>query len=202
MTKVSNTKKFATTDHTASPYSIKEAWIWTWVRWTLNFGTLGKMNLNFGTLVHHLWSAGFLNKAAIPCPNTSSFYLLSCGAVSSTSLDSVTPGREAFAARKEALARATASRSSFWKTSLSAKCLLWDQYMKFLCRKTLNVAVLVSRIITMKRISFLFSTHHLRAEWRPKTFHYNPLWGEKKYFSSGNLVILEVHSGWNLTDHK
>ena len=96
MTKVSNTKKFATTDHTASPFSIKEAWIWTWVRWTLNFGTLGKMNLNFGTLVHHLWSAGFLNKVAIPCPNTSSFYLLSCGAVSSTSLDSVTVAWKAY----------------------------------------------------------------------------------------------------------
>ena len=122
MTKVSNTKKFATTNHTASPFSIKEAWIWTWVRWTLEFGTLGKMNLDFGTLVHHPWSAVFLNKAAIPCPNTSSFYLLSCGAVSSTGLDSVTPGREAFAARKEALARATASRSSFWKTYQQNAC--------------------------------------------------------------------------------
>lgn len=119
MTKVSNTKKFATINNTAFPFSIKEAWSWTWVRWTLNFGTLAKMNLNFGTLVHYLWSAGFLNKAAIPCPNTSSFYLLSCGAVSSPSLDSVTPGREAFAARKEALARPTASRSSFWKTVIS-----------------------------------------------------------------------------------
>lgn len=158
MTKVSNTKKFATTNPTASPFSIIEAWIWTWVRWTLNFGTLGKMSLNFGTLVHHLWSAGFLNKDAISCPNTSSFYLLSCGAVSSTSLDSVTPGREAFAARKEALARATASRSSFWKTSLSAKCLLWDQYRKFLYRKTLSVAVLWNHYNEENPLSFFHSS--------------------------------------------
>ena len=35
-------------------------------------------------------SAGFLNKASIPCPNTSSLDLLACRAANSTSLDSVT----------------------------------------------------------------------------------------------------------------
>lgn len=36
------------------------------------------------------WSAGFLNKAALPCPNSSSLELLACHAMSSMSLDLVT----------------------------------------------------------------------------------------------------------------
>ena len=39
-TKASDIKKFATTNHTPFPFSIKEAWILTWIFW--------------GTLVHNL----------------------------------------------------------------------------------------------------------------------------------------------------
>ena len=39
------------------------------------------------------WSAGFLNKVAIPCLNTLSLNLLGCRAASRVSLDSVTPPR-------------------------------------------------------------------------------------------------------------
>ena len=45
----------------------------------------------FGTLIHQSsWAAGFLNRVAISCPNNSSLDILSCGAASSMSLDSVT----------------------------------------------------------------------------------------------------------------
>ena len=40
------------------------------------------------------WSAGFLNKVAIPCPNTLSLDLLTCRGVSSRKLNSVTVWRE------------------------------------------------------------------------------------------------------------
>lgn len=35
-----------------------------------------------------------------------------------------------------------------------------------------------------------------------QSFHFNSLCREKKYFSSGNQVIFETHSGSGLTDHK
>ena len=65
--KDSDTKKFATTSHTPFLFSIKEAWILTWVK--LLFGLPS-------------WSAGIVNTAVIPYGNTLSPYWfigLSCG---------------------------------------------------------------------------------------------------------------------------
>ena len=70
----SGTEKFATTDHTSSPFNIKEAWI-------LTLDTLAPSSS---------WFAGFPNKVVIPCPNTSSLDLLFCHAVSNMSLDLAT----------------------------------------------------------------------------------------------------------------
>ena len=59
----SNTKKFATTNYTPSPFNIKEAWILIWVRWL------------FGTLVHHFLSLlAFWIKSLFLAPNLSLDY--------------------------------------------------------------------------------------------------------------------------------
>ena len=66
-------------DFILSPFSEKEAWILTWVRWV------------FEAWAHCvLRSTGFLNKVSIPCPINSFLDLLACCVASSASLDSVT----------------------------------------------------------------------------------------------------------------
>ena len=63
---------------TTSPFSIKEAWILTWVRWF------------FGTLVYHLLGLLGSQIVSIPGPNISSLSLLACHVLSSVGLDFVT----------------------------------------------------------------------------------------------------------------
>ena len=76
-TKDSDTKKFVTINYIPSPFSIKEAWILTQVRWF------------FGILIHHLLGLlAFWIKSLFLVPTTC--LLLACRAVSSMSLDSVT----------------------------------------------------------------------------------------------------------------
>ena len=74
-TKFSDTDECATTSHTPSPFSIKEAWILTLVRWF------------FGTLVHHLLSLlAFWIKSPFLALTTP---VLTCRVASSMNLDSV-----------------------------------------------------------------------------------------------------------------
>ena len=79
-TKDSNTKKFAATNHTPSPFNIEEAWILTWERWF------------FGTRVHHLLGLlAFRIKSILLAPATRLLiYWPVVWWVSSSSLDSVT----------------------------------------------------------------------------------------------------------------
>ena len=73
------TKKSATTNHTPSPFSIKRS---------LNSSS-GKMFL-WDTGLPSSPTAAFLNKVAIPCPNTWSLDLLACHGASGISLHLVT----------------------------------------------------------------------------------------------------------------
>ena len=80
-TKDSDIKKFATTNHTLSPFSIKEAWILTWIFW--------------GTLVHNLLHLlAFQIKSLFLAPTTSWFTALSFSEQYKIRLGSMRENRE------------------------------------------------------------------------------------------------------------
>ena len=91
-TKDSNIKKFATSSHTPSPFSIKDACFLFQYKRSLNSNS-GKMVL-WNSSPPSSWSAGFTNKVTVPCPNKSSLSLLVCCTASSMSLGLDSMGKE------------------------------------------------------------------------------------------------------------